>query len=56
MTIIDTATVSALLVILSVAVLAGVVTLGIALRLLLATRPARPARRPVAVQHASLAH
>ena len=56
MTIIDTATVSALLVILSVAVLSAVVTLGIALRLFVATRPARPARRSVAVQHARLAH
>jgi len=56
MTVIDTATVSALLVILAVAVLASVVTLGIALRLYVAGRPARPARRPVAVQHARLAN
>ena len=56
MTIIDTATVSALLVVLSVAVLAAVVTLGFTVRLFLAARPARPARRPVAVQHARLAH
>jgi hypothetical protein len=56
MTIIDTATLSALLVILAVVVLASVVTLGIALRMYVAGRPARPAGRPVAVRHARLAH
>jgi hypothetical protein len=56
MTIIDTATVSVLLFVLAVAVLASVVTLGIALRVYVASRPARPARDAVAVQHARLAH
>jgi len=46
MNIIDTATVSALLIVLSVAVLAAVVTLGLVLRTYAASRPARPARRP----------
>jgi hypothetical protein len=56
MNIIDSATVSALLVVLALAVFAAVVTLGIALRVYVASRPARPAasRRPaVAVR---LAH
>jgi hypothetical protein len=56
MIIIDTATVSALLVVLAVAVLASVVTLGMVLRLYVAGRPARTARRTAAVQHARLAH
>ena len=56
MNIIDTATVSALLIVLAVAVLASVVTLGMVLRLYVASRPSRPARRAVAVQHARFAH
>jgi hypothetical protein len=46
MNIIDSATVSALLVVLAIAVFAAVVTLGFAVRQYAASRPARPARRP----------
>jgi cell division protein FtsX len=46
MNIIDSATVSVLLVVLAVAVFAAVVTIGFAVRLYVASRPARPVRRP----------
>ena len=54
MNIIDSATVSALLVVLAIAVFAAVVTLGFAVRLYAASRPARPVRRPAIT--VSLAH
>jgi hypothetical protein len=49
MTIIDTATVSAFLVVLAVAVIATAITLGVALRAYYASRPARTPRMRAAV-------
>ncbi len=58
MTILDTTTVSAFLVVLAVVVLAVAITTGIALRQYFDSLPARPARqRPVIVPgHGRLAH
>ena len=49
MTIIDTATVSAFLVVLAVAVIATAITLGVALRAYYVSRPARTPRMRAAV-------